>query len=526
MPKIQEYESQINPNGEDTSKQAEGSRIGIGQGLSALGQGIEQAGEGYKSYQDRHQTIMADAQFSDGKLKAETLNNNRTESFDPDDPEAIANVLKPVDDMKDSIVANLNSTAAVEYVSKKFDTYRDAYLQSALHKNSQLIAQETGAAVKTASTSYTGSAYQNPDLLDANIDQAKNFVQNLPGGQGHKDEIQNQMTRAIVLGAGQGMVRDNPDRVLKELDSGTKFDSLNSTDQESLRLKATSAITARERNAQLNEKKAENVQKQQQLQNFKDIYHQVDDGQMDFKTLDQHWTQGMISDKQHELATNRLQSIMDGTMQSDPNAFMDAQRRLRLPDGDPNKITDFEHLTSEYGQGKGKGLSQQNVQFLSKTFLVPKGTDSTENQMWGRVMDDAQKKLIQPTFVPWGDRPGMANYGKALTAIRADYDTKIKQGLSPTQLLDPNSKDYVGQAITSFQRSRAEMNAQAIQMIHAPAKTATNIGGEVEAPAGSNPQQTPISNPVSTQPKTAPVLTPKQQAALDAITSKFGKKGS
>lgn len=520
MPQIPQYESQVNPSGDDTSKQANGSEVTIGSGLQAMGQGLEQAGAGLKSYQDHHETIMGAAKFSDFKLQNETDVTNLTQSFDPDDPDFKSKFEQKYQDGVDSITSQMSSIQAAEYISKKADTYKAALWESMLHKNAQLIRQETGVAVKAISTNLTASAYNNPDLMDANIDQIDDLIKKQPNSNQLTDaaheSIKAQVARAVTIGAGQGMVRDDPDGLLDELNKGNKFSGLDAADQANLRAKAESAIRANDRTAELNQKKAENIEKKQQLANFQDLHHQIDEGQMDFKTIDQLWTQKKISDTQYEIATNRLQKIMDGTQVGDDSAFMDAQSRIRK-----GEITNFEDLTAQYGLGKGKGLSQQHLQFLSKTFLEPKNVSRGEDQMWGAVMDQAQKKLIQPTFVPWGDRPGMNLYAKALTSMRNDYDAQIAAGKSPKELLDPASKDYVGKAIDTYARSRNQLSAQARDAYGPSPVNSTPV-----IPVGSDrplPNEGAKAAPSPHAPAAA--VNPKAQAALETIISRFPKKG-
>lgn len=514
MPQIQPYESNVVPTLSTNTGQISGDNLGIGSGITEIGQGVDKAVKGYQIYQAKTEATDGDVSRSQNNLELQTKTAGMKKSFDASDPNSRTDFFKEYDAANAATMSAMKSPQAREYLQKKIDTDKDKYWEIALRKNSQLAGQELGASVKTKQDLDAATVYLDPSLVGDKIKDLDSFIANIPAStaDGHADQVKQQMTDHLVQRAAEGEVRERPYDVVAKFDKGEypfsysehKVDNL-----DTLYMKAKAEIRARESNARLGTTKERTLINQAQKQNHQDLYSAVDSGTADFRQLQDAEDSGNISPVQHTNLQNRLHAQIDGAAKGDPTVIADAYRRLRLPDGDPNKITDFEQLTSQYNQA-GKGIDARSLQTMGRMYLKPAGSDSVDPSMFNKLIDDSQKQLIQPTFVPWGDRQGMSSWAKFMTQAHSDYETKMKTGnYTPQQLLDPGSKDYIGKSIPSFKRSPSDMSAQATYLIHGPV-VSSQSGTLSTPPVGTDPNKTPVGAPSS-------AFTPEQMEVLKSI---------
>jgi hypothetical protein len=230
-----------------------------------------------------------------------------------------------------------------------------------------------------------------------------------------------------------------------------------------------------------------------------------------------------ITPQHADLLTKRLQSLTEGAYQGNAAMAKDADRRLRLPPTDPEAITDFNTLTAEYNGGKNMGLDKSHLDRFAKVYLAPKDADQGIKDQMGALSDAAAKSLIKPTQVPWGDKQGLAQWGKAVNYMHNDYQAKMQSGkYTSDQLLNPSSKDYIGKAVEQFQRSNSEVTQHAISSQFD--SSSINADKTIAQPVGANGKFTPMPVNKSSANGAPPALSPKVQAIVDQISGRFKKK--
>jgi hypothetical protein len=137
--------------------------------------------------------------------------------------------------------------------------------------------------------------------------------------------------------------------------------------------------------------------------------------------------------------------------------FWDAYRQVHAPDGDPGKITDVSQL---YGMvGPGKPLTIQGIDKL-RTEIDGKKTPEgeAESSMKKQFFEHVARPQITFTDqdLKLRDPKGDENFLRFMAQATALYDKGKAAGLTPAQLLDPQSKDYVGKIIENFKSPPAE----------------------------------------------------------------------
>lgn len=157
---------------------------------------------------------------------------------------------------------------------------------------------------------------------------------------------------------------------------------------------------------------------------------------------------------------------------SDPALVNDLTKRLYLPDGDPNKITQPWQI-QEY---MGKGLIYKDQQALMrqmKEALDPEGSPFAKQT--GALKATARRMLIGSMSAVAIQHPELSE--EAAYRFNQDLDTKIaaarKTGTDPQTLFQPGSKDYVldPSRVAAFMPTEQEIaagKARAAQKAQAP----------------------------------------------------------
>lgn len=127
-----------------------------------------------------------------------------------------------------------------------------------------------------------------------------------------------------------------------------------------------------------------------------------------------------------------------GTEKTDPAVFNDLFRRVNLPDGDPEKITDPKALLGYVG----KGITPQNKSLLEKSM-----EDPAELKSFLKMGHDQLSSSNMMNIDGEGEQRAY-NWQVAMRQKIADGNAK---GISTQDLINPQSKNYIGNDIQSYQ---------------------------------------------------------------------------
>lgn len=136
--------------------------------------------------------------------------------------------------------------------------------------------------------------------------------------------------------------------------------------------------------------------------------------------------------------------------------FYQAYQAVHAPQDDPSRITDRNQLYSRVGPSGD--LTVAGVDKLVQEMEGKKTPDGeAEGEMKKQFFANAKAQISGSNEGlhirdPKGDDLFLKFMARALPA----YDEGRKAGKSPSQLLDPDSKDYIGSAIKSFKRPMAQ----------------------------------------------------------------------
>ena len=149
--------------------------------------------------------------------------------------------------------------------------------------------------------------------------------------------------------------------------------------------------------------------------------------------------------KEHMLNAIRItNNKMDNT---DPKVFNEVFAKVIAPDADSGKITDPDQIWNYVG----KGVSLEDANKL-RAIIMGKGTPLMEQKKAFVAMAKSQITNTTPTS-PIPDPEGDKQYYGFLNEFDHEFDAKLKQGKTLGDLLNPQSRDYLGWVVDKYKRN-------------------------------------------------------------------------
>jgi muramidase (phage lysozyme) len=142
--------------------------------------------------------------------------------------------------------------------------------------------------------------------------------------------------------------------------------------------------------------------------------------------------------------------------------FYDMYRRIHLPEGDPDRVTDGSQLYGHVGpQGD---LTVAGVDKLVTEIQARKSPEGVaETEMKAQFLKNARAQITgTDEGLHIKDPKGDELYLKFLAQVLPQYDAARKEGKSAPALFNPDSPDYLGKAIAGFRRPMDQWYADTI----------------------------------------------------------------
>lgn len=144
--------------------------------------------------------------------------------------------------------------------------------------------------------------------------------------------------------------------------------------------------------------------------------------------------------------------------------FWDIYKQIHAPAGDPGKITDPSQIYDKVRPG-----GPLTIAGADKAIAEIRGAKTPEGEAEAQMKKQFFEHVARPqiTFtdeqLKIKDQKGDENFLKFLAAATTVYDKGKASGLTAAQLLDPESKDYVGRIIENFKAPAAERFADHLE---------------------------------------------------------------
>lgn len=487
MPQIKEYIQRTEVAGPMQGRRASSEEFGMmGRALQQAGGAVQQVGDAV--YKRAEQSEISDASVKMSEAHAEFTNKLNT-----DLQKGTVNAeefTKQYDDYMAKVSEGFSTRGAKQYLQKSSASMRAHFLESSFAAQSELAGVKTRENYNNTLKNFSSGLMGDPSSYET-VRQVHNaYLDDLVATGGLPATVAAKLRTAgeteIAKSAVRGWIDLNPHEAKAQLASG-KWDAAFDGDvKKQLLGESDMGIRSREIEYERQQREAEKIKVQQQQKTQNDFLEKMVNGQLTAKDILKSNLDAFGSgSKQQFLNLMETNAKEAERIRTNPGVFTDLFNRVHLPDGDPNKITDENQLN----QYLGKGLTLEDIKNL-RGEMQGRGTMAGEEEsiMKKQLMDIARTRLTKSNpMLGIRDPHGEEQLARYQNLFMTKYAEGRKAGKSATDLLSPDSPDYLGKFIGDYAKSPQQIMNDLVKMNRQVPQTAPQGTDSTTAPAPQVP---------------------------------------
>lgn len=464
MPVIKSYEQRIrNPGpvgGERLSAQDVGAATGsavaqLGRDVSSAAGVINQRLE--QEDVSRLNSLLSKASAEIAVEAKERVASTPIESYETIDT-SFKDFQKGVDDRISKIGEQISTAAGRKYFDDVSTDIKMRALQLSFAGQADLKSYKSAKDFESSVFNLANAAKADPtsyelqkNLLQKNIDTlvASKLISQVDG-----DKLKQSGEETLAKSTLRGWAELEPELAKAKLNGGAFDDVLNPDAKRTILREIETAESAKEIEALRLEKLHEKKLEAEREVTKNTFLQKLSEGNLSTKeVLSSNLTAfgGGSKDQFLKLMKREQQS---GPPKTDKSVYIDLFKRINAPESDPKKIRSSDEL--EYWMAQGR-LSYESLQQLRRE-LQGDGTveGQIEKDLKGQFVKMAGQKIGVSEFGLRNPK-GEENLLAFLSYFSNEYARQRQAGKSPTELLTPGSKDYLGNLIPQFQQSQNDI---------------------------------------------------------------------
>ncbi len=355
MPQIKQYEQQIAPSGAQSMQRASAEDFGSGvaQATSGLGDAVTKIGNQVdeRLAQDDVSKVDANVAAAQNRLGLKYQDDLQKGTLNHDD------FMEGVNDEMDAIGQTIKTRAGQLRFNQMQASTQLKFSQEAQHGQAQIAGDRAVDDVTQASNDRASFVYNNPArfqqlLADQNqsIDD-KVALHGLPASEAPK--LKRMLMDGLASNAVRGLAKQDPDEAARQLSDGNwdPYLSENARQRLDTDVKQQKQATLQDQaRAQKLAQDAATATQEATVSGFLQKMHGAGPGVSSNDVLYALQTNKIDSSTAEHMWKALDSENNDKKLRSDPGVMNDLTRKLSLPDGDPNKITDSAEITKHLGR--------------------------------------------------------------------------------------------------------------------------------------------------------------------------------
>lgn len=481
MPKIKTVTAQVQSAGANRFQQrSRASDFGGGQGLQQAGQALGQFGDVLQQRAEQAELSGVSKALSTGRAQHTQFMIDSAQTMEAGGSGFTEDFTGTLNDWGTKTRENFKTPRAQQAWDEGFASMQGDLTTRAFGVQAKAYAAKQRTDF-TAGLNDDGLTLQtDPTQFESVLKLRHEAVDALPLSADIKAELHTQADTELTVSAVRGEIRQNPERAQALLEAGRFNDTIDKDDVKSLMSEAKAAERANKVDAQLAKTRAEDAVKAERMVTMNGFLNRMAPGAEEPLTNNDILASS-LTPAQKVTYQGLLKNSTKGTaITTDSEVFLDTFNRINLSDGDPRKITNEEDLNALVG----KGLTMDNLNTLRTEI---QGGRTAEGKMTKELKDGltrVAKSALTATDPLLGlrDPKGDEQYQRYISWMLPEYLRQIDEGVSSQELLDPDSKHYLGKGIDQFKRSKEQMMRDLFNSgnsIEPP-----NAGSDVGATAG------------------------------------------
>jgi hypothetical protein len=284
----------------------------------------------------------------------------------------------------------------------------------------------------------------------------------------------------LAESAVRGWIKLNPEDAKAQLTAGKWNDLVSGDVKKQLFHESDMAINAKRIEEERRQKEIEKALEAKKEQTRNDFLVQMEKGSLSAKDILGSNLDAFGSGSKHTFL-EMLKASGDSKLRTDPAAFIDAFKRIHLPDDDPKKLRDEEDLNQLL---IGRKVTFEDLNKLRGEFQGRKTTEGQiEAELKKNVIKMAESSLTRTNpLMGIRDPQGDEQMQKFLTYFLTEFENQKKKGKNARDLLDPGSPDYLGKSVAQFARSPQQIMKDMAKMA-----TSSSTDGGLQSTPGVSP---------------------------------------
>ena len=432
--------------------------VSEGRALQQLGQTVSTKGRILERREEQREVSRLSAEMAQAQSELSIEFENTMRSHAPGDPPLVEVFSDKVNERLERIRENVSTEGGRNFFNRSSAGINSHFLKSSFQGQFELAAAEAKQNYTTAINGYSSALITDPSAFEMTLENHQAQIESMQES-GQIDfklstELKSKGEAELAKSAVRGWVKANPSFAREQLESG-KFDRFMTG---STKKQLFGEIEQAERAAEVQKRKDEFDSKEARDQEFNliqnDFMAKYVSGKLSAQeVLDSPLEPFGKGSKNQFINMIEAQNRRGKEVRTNPRVFNDLFRRIHLDPVEPDALRDENDLNEFVIKGD---ITYADLNRL-RTEMQGKRTEAggIESQMKRGLLNVAKNRFIKKGFgIP---DPDGAEQLQAYTVWFLEEYNRLKQkGKTATELLSPDSPDYLGKAISNFERSNQE----------------------------------------------------------------------
>lgn len=476
MPQIREYRAQTSGPGVVNPTLISGTDIsgGMGKNLQTLAETVG----GVNDYFAKQEQQKQDFEAEKIKMKEQLDLNDYMQQLKMKSPSGADGFTEQAKQELDKRKQQILDGASSDYLRKRLDTditkVHFGAFQDAMQFEAESKAKKDKEDVMEIGFRTKNAVRQNPATINDAIESTNKLIDatRLDGTTKQiwkEKELQDLRQNEI-----RGWIDINPYKAKEMIQNGTWDKDLSDDFKQTLLHESNQGIRALEIEKNRTKKLEDDVQDAKREAIKDDFLGKAASGNLSANEVVRNDTL-TAAEKEHFLREIKNNSLNMKTA-SNPGLFNDMVEQINS-----GKISSDDQILNKLG----KGLTWSDVQHLRKELNSGNSNEGKQEKTFMKGLDDIAKgKLTKSNGMGFRDPDGDEQLQKWRIFAAQKFNEGKANGLSVTQMTDPDSKDYIGKYLPQFQKTPEQVMNSVFNRYKAPAANmpAPENAVKVEAP--------------------------------------------
>lgn len=448
MPRIRQYNRQMGTSvGNVQQRGPDAFGAGQARAIQRAGQTMRQVGQQIYNFEEQKELSNLSANISKAQSRYSAEMAQLQKETDPRDTSVLDEYAKRVEKDIDDLGQNLTSRGAKNYFRKAQAQMKGRLFNTIAQTKSELEGEAAVLNYTETANNLSASLINEPDALDFNAELHRESINNMVASglisPNKAKALRMEGEKNLIKSSIRGWAKMAPSVAREKINSGIYDTQLGGDGKKQMLAEIDQAERAKELELQRRQKLAEEAKRRKQKEVQNEFLGRI--------TKDDLTTEDILSSNLEAFGSGSkdqflkmLETKNTATPKTNQVIMADLFRRINLPDGDPDKITDENEL-NQYVVNR-----QLTFTDLNKLRKEVNGYNTEEGKarraLRNQLFKVARTRMVKDDPVNGlTDPEGEEKFNQYMAYVQIIEDRYREEGKPLEDLYNPQSKDYLGQ---------------------------------------------------------------------------------